>query len=301
MKKTTNYIIAIVLLLAANLYFLFSGNSKNPVEDRSYFDSEDIQLIKQMTFSVDQGVVNMKKTTNGWMLNDEYQIDQGFFNTLLSVFDRLETKREISNWQGEVLGQVEIIVDGGSKYLFNIASNPNRTKSYFVSDGTAVEVSVPGYRDNVVDIFLLHPDQWRDRLIIDGSWRTIQRATVVYEENEKPNLEITFNDTFFLVNGENPGDSTSVVNYLNQFEFFQANEMISAARIPQMDSLKALPHLATLSLDDIKNTSTITLKIYPRSNEQPYHLAVDQDDNMMVIDARRIVNILRSPADFGVK
>ena len=110
---------------------------------------------------------------------------------------------------------------------------------------------MPGYKDNVVDIFKLHPDQWRDRLMFDGSWRTIQKATLNYTTGDV--MEIAFKDKFFLVNDRQPQDSSAVIDYLNQFQYFEANEMISSGRFPQLDSLKDTKPTALLTIEDIKS------------------------------------------------
>lgn len=291
MGKSSKYIILIVALLIANLWLFFSDSFRDDSSNSTYFDSEDISSVSKIQFDTDGEVVKLERVEEGWALNDSFKADEGFVNTLISVLQRVEVGRTIENWDREVIGEVEVEFDFNSRYRFQFAANPTQTKSYFINDGIAKEVSVPGYRDNVIDFFNLHPDQWRDRLIVDGTWRSIQRVAIQYLNGEET-VEIKFDDKFFLVNGNQPSDSTAVINYLNQFEYFQANEMISKGRIPEFDSLSGTTPMAKVTLDDFKLNEPIVLSIFPQIRNQPYHLVVMDDEEQMVVDSRRVKQIL---------
>ncbi len=282
-----------MLLLAANLWLFFSGSGNNTPAAETYFASEDLEEVSRFLFVLDGDTTKIERADQEWILNDQFKADEGFVNTLISILERVEVGRTINDWDKEILGSAEVEFDFNSRYRFQLATNPNRTKTYFISDDIAKEVAVPGYRDNVADIFTLHPDQWRDRLVVDGSWRSIQRVEVSNKTGE--DFNIVFDDSFFLVNGETPTDSSGVINYINQFQQFQANEMISSGRFPELDSLASTEPMAILLIDDIKYEDPKTLNIYPGLKNQPYHLAVDENGNRMVIDARRVQQILSNP------
>lgn len=292
MSKSAKYLIAIVLLIMANLWLFFTGNSNNTQKADKYFRVEDMESVSRFLFVVNEDTTKIERTGEGWMLNDLYPADERFVNTLISVLERVEVGRTIEDWDRDVMGSVEVEFDFNSRYSFQFATNPNKTKTYFISEGMVKEVAVPGYRDNVAAIFMLHPDQWRERLVIDGSWRTIQKLTV---DKAKANFEITFDDTFFLVNGQAPSDSSAIVSYLNQFQQFQANEMVSPGRFPRLDSLFKTDPMATVLIEDIKRESPFILHIYPNLDSQAYHLAIDGDGQRMVLDAGRVQRVLSHP------
>ncbi|MEO9485395.1 MAG: hypothetical protein ABJG47_18190 [Ekhidna sp.] len=293
MSKSVKYIVAILLLLIANFWLFFSGGSKEVKSSEKYFNAEDLEGVSAFEFTYDLDTINISKTGEGWIVNDQYLADQGFINTLISVLERVEVKSTLGNLETQILGSVTVEFDFNSRYRFQYATNPNKTRSYFLTDAGVKEVSVPGYRDNVVDIFTLHPDQWRDRTIFDGSWRTIQK--IIIENEEGDNFQILFDEKFFLINGNQPADSSAVIGYLNQFERFQANEMISTGRFNEMDSIAGTEPFARLSIEDIKYETPIRLEIFRNKPNQPYHLVQDQDGQRMVIDARRVRQILSNP------
>ncbi|WP_436517169.1 DUF4340 domain-containing protein [Ekhidna sp. To15] len=293
MSKSAKYIVAIIILLAANLWLFFSGAGNKVKSSEKYFAPEDLQGASAFKFVYEGDTTMLSLSGEGWSVDNEYLADQGFVNTLISILERVEVGKTIDNWNSEILGSVEVEFDFNSRYRFDFASNANRTKSYFVTENGAKEVAVPGYRDNVIDIFILHADQWRDRLILDGSWRTIQNISVANDRGE--DFQISFNEKFFLVNGQSATDSSAVVNYLNQFQQFQANEMISEGRFVEMDSIAKTQPFASISIDDIKYDQPIRLEFFPGKPSQPYHLVKDQDGQQMVIDARRVNQILSNP------
>jgi len=294
MNKTTVYGIAIVVLLLANGWLFFSEKTVQGGEKRNYFDAENLEKVSFFLFHNQEDTTKIEKTANGWVVNDQYRADERFLNTLFSIIERIESGRKFDGWNEEVAGAVEIGMGADAGYRFQLATNPTKTKSFFIAEGVVTEVSVPGYRDNVVDIFLLHPDQWRDRLVIDASWRSIQKLTV---SEAVENLTLTFDDKFFLINGQPAQDSSAVVDYLNQFQYFEANEMISPGRFPKFDSLAKTTPTATVEIDDIKLDKPMLLNIFPKLDNQAYHL-VTNENGMMVIDAARVQQFLASVRDF---
>jgi len=295
MKRSVYYIGLIILLLGANLTLLVFPRSSSHVSlAKAYFEKYDLETIESVSISNGDQVVILKKGKEQWTLNDSLNADPGFVNTLLSIFDRVEASRKLSTWDGGILGEV-VIKFADQEIAIKFGSNATRTKSYFVQDEVVSQVSVPGYRNNLVDVFELHSDQWQDRLVLDGTWRTIQRLHIDYPLQE--DLEIRFEDKFFTVNEQQPQDSSVLVDYLNQFEYFQANEIISRGRFPELDSLVLTTPKAELSIDDIRAKETLYIKIFPVQENENYHL-ISMDGKMMVIDDNRMMKILVPPAHF---
>lgn len=303
MNKQTQYILAVLLLLGANLGLFFSTSRTHSSDGRHhYFDQGGIDELNKILLRHQKDTIRMDKKDAGWILNNQYEMDESFFKTLVYVLKKVEINRKVIKFDGEILGSVEVEFGSNSIHRFDFASNPTGTKSYFIEDGETFDVSVPGYKDNVADIFTLHQDQWRNRLIIDGSWRSIQKVILDYTDEKEEDLEITFTDKFFLVNDHITSDSSALVDYLNQFQYFQANEMISKGRFSYLDSLlQTVPAIALMSIDNIKNKAPKVLKFYPKIEGKEYHLVTDEQNEMMVIDTQRVSELLKNPDDFIVR
>ncbi|MEQ9404499.1 MAG: hypothetical protein RIM99_12975 [Cyclobacteriaceae bacterium] len=299
MSKPVKYIVAIVVLFGLNLFLFYSNsNTRSSSFDDALFVISDTSQIASFNIVNDKGIIEIVRNQSGWMLNNTWAIDQNFLNVFFSIMNRVRVKRQSGEIKPENAGTLTIRFEDGSERAFNFTADAIGTKSYFIEDRTSYQVEVPGYRDNVVNILELSEDQWRSRTVFDGSWRTIQKLTITSSEEE---LTIRFNDKFFTVDGVNQIDSSAVVDYLNQFQFWQANEMISPGRFPQLDSLKELGAHALLTIDDIKSEEPVQFKIYSALPGQSYHLVTKHETEMMVFDSRRIQSILRPVAHFEAK
>ncbi len=298
MTKTIKYSIAIVVLLSANLGLVFTDGLKPSSSfNDELFLIENIDQIQSIVITRENERIELVRGLNNWQLNNRFEADQNFMQILFSLLNQVKVKRSVGALDHEISGNVLVSLDG-EELSFDFATDQLGTRSYFIKNGVAYQVEVPGYRDNVVNIFQLGEDQWRNRMVFDGSWRTIQNLSLVSEEKE---LSIKFNNQFFLVDGVSRIDSSGVVDYLNQFQVFQANEMISEGRFPELDSLKETDPLATLVIEDIQDPNEIIFRIYPNLEGQPYHLVTKNDQSMMVFDQRRIQSILKDNQDFRAK
>mgnify|MGYP007000382956 len=137
------------------------------------------------------------------------------------------------------------------------------------------QVNIPGYQDFLASIYKLKLDQWRNRLVFKGNWRTIQKIEVVYPEKSDKNLVIRFEETFYKVDGLKEIDSSAVVTYLNQFEYLQANERISLGFSSAYDSLSQTVPEMIISISDIKYKLPIEIKIFPELPGQSIRLIMD--------------------------
>lgn len=299
MSKTIKYIVAIAVLLGLNLTLLFSGKSSNSASfDHKLFTVQDTTAISTVSIKTENEEVVLKRTLEGWVLNETYPVDQSFLKILFSILNKVEVKRHLGEMSNEGAGSVKVGFDSGESRSFEFSSDAIGTQSYFIEDGVGYQVEVPGYRDNIVNIFELNEDQWRNRLVFDGSWRTIQKLTLTSLQD---NFEISFNGQFFNVTDVVTIDSSMVVDYLNQFQLFQANEMISKGRFSELDQMQGQEPLAVLRIDDIQTSEETIFTIYPNAPGQSYHLVTKNNQEMMVFDGQRIQALLRSSSDFAAK
>ncbi|MEM6830057.1 MAG: hypothetical protein AAF551_06045 [Bacteroidota bacterium] len=297
-KRNIQYSLLVFALLIVNGYLFFSkGQHTASSFDDSLFSVADTSSILSVAINVEEKTVLLEKKEVGWSLNNRYQVDPGFKDVLFSVLKRIKIKREIGDWDLPKLGSISISLSNQS-LDFEFATDALGTRTFFIQNGVAYQVEVPGYRDNAANIFQLTEDQWRDRLVLDASWRTIQKLSL---DRKGESLTISFNDQFFEVDGVSEIDSSAVVDYLNQFQFFQANEMISKGAFPEMDSLRETSPIAVLSIDDIKKEKPTVFKIYPALAGQSYQLMVSDKGEMMVFSLDRMKRILKTSLYFKAK
>lgn len=292
-KKNKRLFGMLVLVLIINLVvFLLPGKGSKTTFDEHMFAVADTASISSVQLILGTKVVELTKSEDGWELNGQYRIDEGLRRLLFSIMQRVRVKRPVHE---AVKDGVKVKLNNDS---FMVSGNATQTKTYFTKEGESYEVEIPGYRDYLASIFELNVDQWRDRLVFNGSWRTIQRLNLDYIDSDEKDFEIAFNDEFFNISGVSKLDSGLVVDYLNQFQYLQANERISRGRFPRYDSLVESKPLAILTLESINYSAPETLIIFPSLENEGFNLVKNSIGEMVIFDKRRINNMLMSRDDF---
>ena len=242
----------------------------------------------------------------GWKINNKFPSDPNLRKMLFTVSKRVKVSRALTgNEKSQLLERneemgtsVTLTVDGQERF-YSVVGNANKTKTYFIQNQEVYQVDIPGYQDFLASIYELKRDQWRDRLVFNGNWRTIQKMEVVYPDKSDNNLLIRFKETFYEVDGLDQIDSSAVVAYLNQFEYLQANERISPGFSAAFDSLSQTSPEVIISLSDIKYKLPIQIRIFPQLPGQNIQLIMDQDDELMVFESKRILSYYKSRTDFA--
>lgn len=291
-KKNKRLLILIAILLTANLFFFFSGkDSSNLTFESHLFAVQDTSTLTSVRMG---NITLVKKGT--WRVG-QHPADPAFIDHLINVLMCVRINKPIGKMSPE--GAIPIQINNEQTFYFS--SNETKTKTYFIAEGEGYQMEIPGFTDYVGGIFELEKDQWRDRLVYDGSWRTIQKLQLDYAASNQDDFSIQFEKEFFKMAGINVIDTATMMNYLNQFQYFQANERISIGRMPDMDSLAKTTPIAVLRLDDINIKKEITFTIYQKRAEDSFHLLLDPNGEMIAVDAPRVTNILKRKDDFRGK
>tara|TARA_B110000438_G_scaffold225640_1_gene219728 strand:- start:536 stop:1462 length:927 start_codon:yes stop_codon:yes gene_type:complete len=242
----------------------------------------------------------------GWKINNKFPSDPNLRKMLFTVSKRVKVSRALTGNEKEQLlkrneemGTSVILTVDGDERSYSVVGNANKTKTYFIENQEVYQVDIPGYQDFLASIYELKRDQWRDRLVFNGNWRTIQKMEVIYPKKSDKNLLIRFKETFYEVDDLTQIDSSAVVAYLNQFEYMQANERISFGFSPAYDSLAQTPPEVIISLLDIKYKLPREIRIFPQLPGQNIRLIMDQDDELMIFESKRILPYFKSRLDFA--
>ena len=294
----------IVLLLANTWLFFDTPKAQQLAFDPDQFTITDTTIVQRITLT-SGSIQNRLTKANGWVLNDQYKADPVFIQILMNVVSQIKLARPIPVEQFNVLKRdisraVEVEIVGSHSMHYWVLGNANRTETYLFNHelNTGYLLEIPGYTDYLGSIFELSSHQWRDRVVLNGNWRSIQKLTVDFTENQPVDLLIKFEKDFFSVAGIAEIDSNAVIDYLNLFENFQANERIDISQFPRLDSLQATVPFATVEIEDIYFSEPQRLVIYPRIQNSGIQLAVDTRGEAVIFDARRLMQVLKSPSDF---
>jgi len=307
--KSKGLIILIIVLAIVNLglYVWEPGGDQSLSFNPEKFQISDTSRVENIRFNSTGKDVEISRTSAGWKLNDSFFADKSILSVFLSVMSRVSIRRKLNSNEYEELekrlpvsGISVIITEGSEISEFEVLGSRNLTQTYFFDkeNETAFEVEIPGYSDYLGGIFNLTKDQWRDRRVFSGNWRTIQSIELDYAKEQYTDLKIYFEGDFFKVEGLNEIDSNQVVAYFDQFVNLQANEMISLENYPQFDSLVNTQHFLMMTIDDINLQSSLVLNVYPPIDNGSILLVTANNGNHMVFDRKRLENFFAQPVDF---
>lgn len=301
MKNKTRITILFVLLVLNALLFFFGNKGRDVSFDEDLFAVTDTAGVTSVHIAGVEGeVVNLAEAKDGWQVNETYQADEGLMRVLLSILNRVQVKKPVDLIVPD--DAVEVGVSGADPMSLYVWGNPTKTRTFFSlkDSDEAYEVAIPGYNEYIAGIFELNTDQWRDRLIMNESWRTIQELRLDYTASEEKDFSIVFDQDFYKMEKVEQMDSSAVVDYLNQFQYFQTNEWVSSGRFPKYDSLSKTPPMATLKIESINSDRPISLDIYSRLPGDRFYLLSNQHGDLFVVDQGRVSNVLKRPEDFAL-
>ena len=301
-KKNKWLLVLLLATVAVNvLLFIVPKKGASIAFEEDIFLVADTASIVSIRLGLNEESILLSRKNKGWVLNQSYSTDPGLVRMLLSIMKHISVKRPVSDPVSTTPVPVSITFEDGQVFPFEVSGNATKTKSYFSNEKKTYEVEIPGYRDYLAGIFELKTDQWRDRVIFDGSWRTIQQLTLDYNDAQNNDFQISFNETFFKVEGVQRMDSSKVVNYLNEFQNWKANERLSIGKMPKYDSLSSTQPFAILTIESINYTQEQVFYIFAPMKNDGFVLVTNAYGEMMVYDRKRISRILLRRDDFKLK
>ncbi|MGL1889502.1 MAG: DUF4340 domain-containing protein [Reichenbachiella sp.] len=298
-----------VLICVSIGLHLFSGREATQSFDKSLFMAGDTSLIQSINIEFKGQEVEISRTSDGWKIDGDKRVDPSLIDVFNAIVSQVTVLRPVSPLNFEEIK--EDLVSKGRKVTietvsgsstFYVGGNSQKTQSYFATkDLTDIYlVGIPGYNHYLSGVFELNKGQWRSRTLFNSNWRTMQSLELRYLGAPDDLLSIKFDGTFFAVNGVLTADSLSTVNYINQFENFQLNDYLEAGVYPTYDSLKQTAPFAELVIQDIDSDYNKSFVIYPKMKGEQFYLFVSKAGEMIVLDEKRVKNILKKPYDFHV-
>ena len=265
MRCCNNITLAIILvsqvLISAALAYWDSGNSK-PAIDTDLFVIEDIDPVDRVVITRGEEEIDCRAFAGGFMINDQYPMDQNLLTVLAAVLQQVRVVRPLSaQEQQEVRTKIfqtgsQVQVYQGNNLLLSFWSGGDRSKqnSYFVSeDGTVYLVHLPGYTSYVNGLFELPLSKWRSRNIFFNTWRSL--LSYSYQDFTQPanDFQIRYKDPFFAVPGVQQLDSNKVMNYIRDLVSLKAKSIVVDTAYQGMPWLE----LTTTDIDPARNQNLI--------------------------------------------
>jgi hypothetical protein len=298
-KNITLMVILGVLVTCSVILGVTKKTGSTAIENAGMFSIQDTARIDKITMQSGDETMVLQKTGGTWQLNDRYKAEQNIVRVLLAILKDAQVVRKVPKTQAEELAGevkakgvlVEISGDGKMLRSFYAAGNDNKTVSYMMATGESqpMIVNIPGYESYVAGIFEIPQNDWRDRTILTTNWRTLQKLDMQYRQFPEYDFTIQFKFNFLNVDGIDRLDTARMMDYIEQFNFLQADRFLDRGQNEKYDSLLRTPETVSLSISDINAANSRTLLFYPLIPDDAMMLGyVKEDDQMVLFQAGRI-------------
>jgi hypothetical protein len=199
--------------------------------------------------------------------------------------------------------RVEIFDNTGLTKSFYVKGNSTKTLSVFMDEKERIPyvVELPGYDSYVAGIFSIPPIDWRRRLIFNSTWRSLRKLEMLYPAKSKNSFEIRFDVDFFTVTGVDDIDTISVMNYIETFQYFQADRYIEPKPRASYKRLLKTEPLAYLSIEDIDDRKNNRITFYNRLKGDRMIMGKLDNGELALFEYKRIRNIFKKKSDFENK
>lgn len=309
MTKIKKLSFVFVGLAVVSLLLMWMGKKERIVHvDKDLFAIADTTQISGLTIGSKDQVIDIERKESNWQINDRYKADPQLIYLAQRILNAVQTQRPVGKSNFETIKnhlvesgiKVQVYFSDGDQRVFYAGGNTAKTTAYFANEGLTkiYTVAIPGYKSYLSGIFELSLNQWRDRVLFESDWRTIQQLEINYADENLTDLRIAFEDKFLAVAGVNSLDTAALMEYLHPLEFFQLNDYLTPGSFPRYDSLKDSAPIATLEVRDIDADNNRSLKVYPKILGERFYLVTDAAGEMIVVDEGRMENLLAQPQQF---
>jgi hypothetical protein len=299
----------IVLILLIGLAELTLKRKKSTVTDAARFAIADTSAIDKIKIQSESTHNTLSRTDSGWVVNNKFLADPQIVQVLLAVLHDVRIHRKVpATQQPEVEDnlatrgfQITIMAENEILETYTAAGNDNKTQTYFSTpEGeTSYIVHLPGYNSYLAGIFEIPERDWRNRLIFSITWQSLQRLSMHYPQSPETGFDIVFNFNFLSMPDVAMLDTARMMDYLDRFAYFQADQFIGPGDDDVFDSLRRTTPRALLEVDETGRQSYRKLAIFPALPGDNMVLGLLDDSTMALFDKNRLEAVLREKSYFS--
>jgi hypothetical protein len=225
--------------------------------------------------------IELKKTSNGWVLNDKFRARQASVEALLDAIQNVEIKyippksaEENILWDIAAHGvQVDVFTASGKnlKSYFVAGSNADESGTHILMNGSEQPfvVHLPSVDGSIRARFILTENEWRDRHFLNFDPADVASVNVEYHRQKSQSFRLEKDGRKYSVsplhpklrsypNGYRKGTSETFLRDLSNAacESFKNN-------YPFIDSVRGLQPFSTVEVTFKNDAPKVLLNIYP--------------------------------------
>lgn len=304
MKRRTIWLIILVILasLVAIYFVVKPGQStiKKELKDFAIADTASITKIFMVEKDFDQ--VTLTREGDHWEVNGKYEVRKDAIDVLLKTLHRIRVKSPVSKAAFENVvrmvatrnTKVEVFQgDKLVKTLYVGGPTQDQMGTYMMLEGSSAPfvVHIPGFIGYLSSRFFTQEDQWRSRILFDGSFDDLAEVQVLNNNQPEESFVIEKDPEGAVTvyqketGQEAPVEDREALNfYLSRFVQLSCELFLDSLSSPELeDSLMVATPMRTVIVKD-QAGETVTIKAHRRYANGK----TDDDGNPLVWDDERM-------------
>ena len=308
-KKNIRLLATLVFLIGLTiLVFLMDRNTDRIGVDQGLFAIRDTSAINRIVMSGDTFSNVLEKSNGGWLVNDQYTLDEGLRQVLLSVLQNVQVRRPVSMAEKETVVdflreegiKVEIYGEGQILKAFLSGGDQKNNLTYFMraDKEEPYVVHLPGYESYVAGLFEIKKNDWRNRIVLSSNWQAVQELALRYPGNERQGFSMIASERLFEIPGLQNPDTTKMMDYFQHVEYVLADKYIDHGESQVYDSLAKTVPYATLSVRELGDERPEIVDFYSPIPGDRFILGKTGENQLVLFDYERISGLFKTLDDF---
>lgn len=279
MRKIRWYIIIIVALIAG-AGIIYITNLRGPFQhDDSDFAVKGINEVTKIVLTSRQEKIELKKTPDGWQVNNKFIVREGSVEFLLQVLSELKIKSPVSNekFTTETKNRSENVVFvevykqlRRIKYfsLYKVTSNPYANYARKREGSNSYVLYIPGYNKSIRLLFVTKEKFWKSYIVFDYQPGMIRQVEMYFPGSPEKSFRIVkagYNRYKLFRNGKEIPlfDTVAVKRYLSYFSNIRFVRWELEMDRTEIDSVISTTPEFVLTVTDTAGVQT-TIKTYSK-------------------------------------
>jgi hypothetical protein len=278
MKKNLFLLIAILALGFGAWFSWKKAGRKSTLEKLDLnFSVSDTAAIDRILIEPVQGTVSdLRRTENGWFINEKFKVAPVLMDVLLSTVRNVEMLRPLARNEARTAlesmdkrgRKISVYVDGSLYKSYRLGDDAPGNKGTYIQleDGDPYVAYIRGFNGFLSTRFDVSEYDWRDRLLISCSAEQIRSLSFSYKRMPSESFSVEVIGRKISMPGVAGFDTAAAATLLSSFQKIYAERYLPSFPAKKSDSLMAAGAEWVLELRGVKETDSKRIDMFPTSD-----------------------------------
>ena len=273
LRQNRNLLLLFIFLCAVSIALSYRSYVNNRGIDPDLFKiAEDVRIDRFVLRKGEDSVV-VQAGAGGWRVNDRYAADLQRVRLSFAAMDRARPRRFTS---GSFKDSLTALLKqdgftarfyGQDQMIFSVLAIGNDQKeiTWFAKPENMqpVEMTIPGYRSNLISVFSVRENDWRDKRVFSFNWRNFTGLKATFSKTLNQDFSISVANGLLSIPGLEMPDTLRLKNYIDAIQLLEAEAILESS--DELDSFLRQKPEVVLTLSEVSGRAH-ELRLFDNGN-----------------------------------